>query len=157
MYIICSSHYELVYLFDVTVECIQKCFQQLLLLFASFSFGHVCLGKPWRENKYQKNTNVKGQRTLNVQMLVSSLIGLDLTKEENMLLFECTESKAVKQKTTRTVIIPPTVSVHLKGPLWGSNGQHVRLLAIRFRFPRGNRNWFCCSYSCKIVWKERRK
>ena len=54
------------------------------------------------------------QRTLTVGKritvrLVFSLKRLDLTKEENMLFFACseaTESKLVKLETSRTVILP---------------------------------------------------
>ena len=44
----------------------------------------------------------------------SSLTRLDLTKEENMPLFvftETTESKQVKLEISRTVILPPPVSI----------------------------------------------
>ena len=46
--------------------------------------------------------------------LFSSLIGLDLTKQEKMLLFACTEttgSKPVPQETSCKVITPPAVSL----------------------------------------------
>ena len=45
---------------------------------------------------------------------VSSLTRLDLTKEENMLFFVCSEeaeSKLVKLEASHSVILPPTVSV----------------------------------------------
>ena len=46
--------------------------------------------------------------------LISSLTRLDLTKQENKLLFVCTEaveSKLVKLETSCTVILPPTAIV----------------------------------------------
>ena len=46
--------------------------------------------------------------------LVSSLTGLDLTKQENMLFFvytETTESKSVKLETCYTMILSPTASI----------------------------------------------
>ena len=46
--------------------------------------------------------------------LVSSLIRLDLTNKETMLLFVCSEaveSKLVTLETSRAVILPPMVSV----------------------------------------------
>ena len=46
--------------------------------------------------------------------LVSSSTRLDLTKKENMLLFVSSEavvSKILKLETSRTVILPPMVSV----------------------------------------------
>ena len=56
------------------------------------------------------------QRTLKVGevLIVSSLTGLDLTKQENMRLFvftATTESKPVIQETSCTVVLSPLVSV----------------------------------------------
>ena len=46
--------------------------------------------------------------------LVSSLSRLDLTNNENTLIFVCSkadESKLLKLETNRTVILPPMVNV----------------------------------------------
>ena len=59
------------------------------------------------------------QRTLTIRKnitvcLVCRFTRLDLTKQENMLLFLCSEaveSKLVKLETSRTVSVSPTVSV----------------------------------------------
>ena len=57
-----------------------------------------------------ENTHCRGKDHL---LLVSILTGLELTKQENILLFACTEfieSKPVKVETSSRVILPPTYS-----------------------------------------------
>ena len=57
---------------------------------------------------------------------VSSLSRLDLTKEENMLFFVCSEaaeSKLVKLETSHTVILPPNGECSLV-KVFGSNKPH---------------------------------
>ena len=61
--------------------------------------------------KGREDSPVGGHITV---QLVSSLLRLDLTKEENMLFFVCSEaveSKLVKLETSRTVILSPIASV----------------------------------------------
>ena len=69
------------------------------------------LGGSPLNSKGREDSPLGGRITV---QLVSSLLRLDLTKEENMLFFVCSEaveSKLVKLETSRTVIFPPTVSV----------------------------------------------
>ena len=51
------------------------------------------------------NTHLRGRITV---QLASSLTGLDLTRQENLLLFTCSE---IKFETSHSVILPPMVSV----------------------------------------------
>ena len=60
---------------------------------------------------HQRTLTIVGSVTV---QLVSSLTRLDLTNKENILFFVCSEaaeSKLVILGTSRTVILPPTVSV----------------------------------------------
>ena len=68
----------------------------------------------------QKTLNFGGRITV---WLVSSLTRLDLTKEDNMFLFACSEaveSNLVKLETVQTGIFPPTdeCSLVLKSVLY---------------------------------------
>ena len=71
--------------------------------------------------------NVGGRITVD---LISSLTRLDLTTEENMLLFVCSEaveSNLVKLEASCTMILPPIMSVlrlHT-GPHLESRGRHT--------------------------------
>ena len=62
--------------------------------------------------------------------LVSSLTGLDLTMQENMLLFLCTETtehKPIKLEASYTVILPPMVSVLCPYPITSKVEKYITL------------------------------
>ena len=105
---------------------------------AASDCGTICRVRE-HNNNHRPRINV-------VWWLVSSVTGLDLTKQENMLWFVCTkiiESKPAKQETCCTVSIPLTLSVF---SYLGQPRFEVRILCttgspfrIEFVIPRGVR------------------
>ena len=74
----------------------------------------VIIPRKVKRERDKARTIEKAEDTHRCAQLVSSETRLDLTKEENILFFVCSEaaeSKLVKLETSHTVILPLTVSV----------------------------------------------